>query len=195
MENEKGIVKLTRKQLYDEIWALSVAGVARKYNLNYGKLIATCKVENIPFPSSGYWTKKNMGKDVSNEIAEFSGLEDTEISLITKDAVVKRIRKAKAEVVEKVHTDVTEIRLVKELVNKAEDYRIAKEIREYIQAMIDSGNEDITPEWIEWALKKADWYDPSIATEDEYLGKRQHEKSAEEKEKSLQDSIRKSWYW
>ena len=59
----------------------------------------------------------------------------------------------------------------------------------------DSGNEDITPEWIEWALKKADWYDPSIATEDEYLGKRQHEKSAEEKEKSLQDSIRKSWYW
>ena len=100
MENEKGIVKLTRKQLYDEIWALSVAGVARKYNLNYGKLIATCKVENIPFPSSGYWTKKNMGKDVSNEIVEFSGLEDTEISLITKDAVVKRVRKAKAEVVE-----------------------------------------------------------------------------------------------
>ena len=136
-----------------------------------------------------------MGKDVSNEIVEFSGLEDTEISLITKDAVVKRIRKAKAEVVEKVHTDVTEIRLVKELVNKAEDYRIAKEIREYIQAMIDSGNKDITPAWIEWARKKADWYDPSIATEDEYLGKRQHEKSAEEKEKSLQDSIRKSWYW
>ena len=45
MENEKGIVKLTRKQLYDEIWAVSVAGVARKYNLNYGKLIATCKVK------------------------------------------------------------------------------------------------------------------------------------------------------
>ena len=88
-----------------------------------------------------------------------------------------------------------EIRLVKELVNKAEDYRIAKEIREYIQAMIDSGNEDITPAWIEWVRKKADWYDPSIATEDEYLGKRQHEKNAEEKEKSLQDSIRKSWYW
>ena len=43
--------------------------------------------------------------------------------------------------------------------------------------------------------QKADWYDPSIATEDEYLGKRQHEKSAEEKEKSLQDSIRKNWYW
>lgn len=448
MENEKGIVKLTRKQLYDEIWALSVAGVARKYNLNYGKLIATCKAENVPFPSSGYWTRKNMGKDVSNEAVELSGHEETEISLITNDATIKPIRKVKAEIVENKQTDIIEdakvvveelqqnkaeniskwsggmlefldeternkvlevacnlrinqntrlhktlvqykkdiadyktrlkeaqnrsyynprynkpenepeffkemsdecmpraiaildtvfkaiesmggsinsdlsvkirgdivrfrmvesqdqvkhemtkqeaqalvkynddiknhrwaskpqirkydkvyngklrivfgersyirdtnsekledrlgdilvtlyekaeenrivreaceeterkrveetrrreenrqrkeqeIRLVKELVNKAEDYRIAKEIREYIQAMIDSGNEDITPEWIEWALKKADWYDPSIATEDEYLGKRQHEKSAEEKEKSLQDSIRKSWYW
>lgn len=244
MENEKGIVKLTRKQLYDEIWALSVAGVARKYNLNYGKLIATCKVENISFPSSGYWTKKNMGKDVSNEIVEFSGLEDTEISLITKDAVVKLrivfgersyirdndsekledrlgdilvtlyekaeenriVREAREEAERKRVEEARrreenrqrkeqEIRLVKELVNKAEDYRIAKEIREYIQAMIDSGNEDITPAWIEWARKKADWYDPSIATEDEYLGKRQHEKNAEEKEKSLQDSIRKSWYW
>ena len=40
------------------------------------------------------------------------------------------------------------------LYEKAEENRIAKEIREYIQAMIDSGNEDITPEWIEWALKK-----------------------------------------
>lgn len=158
-----------------------------------------------------------MGKDVSDEIVEFSGLEATEIPLITKDAVVKRIRKAKVEenrIVREAREEAErkrveearrreenrqrkeqEIRLVKELVNKAEDYRIAKEIREYIQAMIDSGNEDITPEWIEWALKKADWYDPSIATEDEYLGKRQHEKSAEEKEKSLQDSIRKSWYW
>ena len=448
MENEKGIVKLTRKQLYDEIWALSVAGVARKYNLNYGKLIATCKAENVPFPSSGYWTRKNMGKDVSNESVELSGHEETEISLITNDATIKRIRKAKAEIVENKQTDIIEdakvvveelqqnkaesiskwsggmlefldeternkvlevacnlqinqntylhktlvqykkdiadyksklreaqnrsyynprynkpenepeffkemsdecmpraiaildtvfkaiesmggsinsdlsvkirgdivrfrmvesqdqvkheitkqeaqalvkynddiknhrwasklqirkydkvyngklrivfgersyirdtdsekledrlgdilvtlyekaeenriareareeaerkrieearrreenrqrkeqeIHLVKELVNKAEDYRIAKEIREYIQAMIDSGSEDITPEWIEWAEKKADWYDPSIATEDEYLGKRQHEKSAEEKEKSLQDSIRKNWYW
>ena len=33
MENEKGIVKLTRKQLYDEIWALSVAGVEYRMRL------------------------------------------------------------------------------------------------------------------------------------------------------------------
>ena len=47
--------------------------------------------------------------------------------------------------------------------------------------MFYSGNEDITPEWIEWAQEKADWYNPSIATEDEYLGRRQYEKSAEKR--------------
>ncbi|GIQ70066.1 hypothetical protein XYCOK13_28900 [Xylanibacillus composti] len=30
-------------------------------------------------------------------------------------------------------------------------------------------------EWIDWAKKKADWYDPIIAREDEIL-KREHEK-------------------
>ena len=120
------IHKLTCKQLYDEIWALSVAGVARKYNLNYGKLIATCKAENVPFPSSGYWTRKNMGKDVSNEAVELSGHEETEISLITNDAMIKRIRKAKAEIVENKQTDIIEDAkvVVEELQqNKAENIR------------------------------------------------------------------------
>ncbi len=74
---------------------------------------------------------------------------------------------------------------------KAEENRIAQEIREYIQAMINSGNEDITPEWIELAEKKANWYDPSVATEDEYLGKRQHEKKCRRKGKIFARQYRK----
>ena len=35
----------------------------------------------------------------------------------------------------------------------------------------------------------------TLLMEVQNIEKRQHEKSAEEKEKSLQDSIRKSWYW
>lgn len=75
-----------------------------------------------------------------------------------------------------------EIKLTKELVNKAEDYRIASEIRSYINAMIESGNEEATSEWIEWARQKADWYDPAVACEDEYLGRREHGKSKEDKD-------------
>lgn len=74
---------ISRQQLYDEIWQVSVAGVARKYKLNYSKLISRCKEANIPFPSSGYWTRRNMGKDVSNEVVELppSNIETIELLL------------------------------------------------------------------------------------------------------------------
>lgn len=447
MENEKGIVKLSRKQIYDDVWEMSVAGVARKHNLNYARLIEACRFSNIPFPPSGYWTRRNMGKDVSSEVVSLEGDENEMIALVTNDSVVKRIKKAKPEVaviaepeaegkevvVEektgqtkkepdlsisgilefldaeeknkvistacsleidedaklhkvlvqykkkitayndelkkaqsreyynprynkpanepeffkevsedgikrfmdildtlykaieklggtinddlsvKIRSDVVrfkvaeakdkvkheltkkeaqeliryederkryswaskpqirqydqvfngririvfgeksyirdsekekleerlgdilislyekseenridrerreeeqrrrdeearrqeelrkrkenEIKLTKELVNKAEDYRIASEIRSYINAMIESGNEEATSEWIEWARQKADWYDPTVACEDEYLGKREHGKSKEDKDLDKIPVRRSGWYW
>ena len=73
--------QLTRRQLYDEIWQISVAGVAKKYNVVYSRLIATCKDEAIPYPASGYWTRKSFGKDVSGEKKELFGDENKEILL------------------------------------------------------------------------------------------------------------------
>jgi len=35
--------------------------------------------------------------------------------------------------------------------------------------------------WVEWATKKADWFDPTVARDDEYFGERKHEKSADDK--------------
>ena len=90
MANEKGIIKLTRKQLYDEIWLLSVAGVARKYQLNYQRLMKVCKEKGIPYPPSGYWTRKNMGKDVSKEVVPLKGYENKLVALQTDDSVIKR---------------------------------------------------------------------------------------------------------
>lgn len=52
----------------------------------------------------------------------------------------------------------------------------------------------ITPEWIEWASKKADWYDPTKDVEDEYLGKRDHGKNREEKDLD-KIPVKRSWYW
>lgn len=50
------MVVMSRQQLYDEVWKISVAGVAKKYNLHYAKLINSLKSYDIPYPSSGYWT-------------------------------------------------------------------------------------------------------------------------------------------
>jgi hypothetical protein len=42
---------------------------------------------------------------------------------------------------------------------------------------------------IEWTKAKADWYDPTIAREDELFGKRGHEKDAEAKK------LNQKCYW
>ncbi len=72
-------IKFERKKLYDEIWDISLTGVSKKYGLNYTKLVQACKENNIPYPSSAYWTKKNMGLDFSTEIVELPKAEEKEI--------------------------------------------------------------------------------------------------------------------
>ncbi|MDF2943914.1 MAG: hypothetical protein K0S01_2772 [Herbinix sp.] len=67
MANE---ITLSRNQLYDEVWKISVQGVAKKYNLHYQQLLNSCKEANIPIPPSGYWTRLKCGKDVSQEVTE-----------------------------------------------------------------------------------------------------------------------------
>jgi hypothetical protein len=55
-------------------------------------------------------------------------------------------------------------------------------MRRYILAVEASGNLDQkTIEWMEWAKAKADWYDPTIARDDEFFGKREHKKDADQK--------------
>jgi hypothetical protein len=68
------------------------------------------------------------------------------------------------------------------LTNLSEDYDTACKIRRYI-AIVEA-SESLSPEtkeWIEWAKAKADWYDPTVAKEDGFFGKREHEKDAEKK--------------
>lgn len=47
-------------------------------------------------------------------------------------------------------------------------------------------------ETIEWMSRKADWIDPTISAEDELLGKRDHHKTDDEKDKLLKEE---KYYW
>ena len=58
------VAVMTRKQLYDEVWDMSMAGVARKYGISYSKCVKQIKEAGIPTPSSGYWTLLGMGNPV-----------------------------------------------------------------------------------------------------------------------------------
>lgn len=89
----KKTMTLSRQQLYDEIWRMSVAGVARKYNLNYSKLIVKCREANIPFPSSGYWTRKSMGKDVSGEVVALPPADNENVELFLAEVKLEKRKK------------------------------------------------------------------------------------------------------
>ena len=44
-----------------------------------------CKENNIPYPSSAYWTKKNIGLDYTKEIVELPESEEKEIEVLLKN--------------------------------------------------------------------------------------------------------------
>lgn len=77
-------IVINREQLYKEIWEISLTGVAKKYELNYSKLINICKENNIPYPTSAYWTKKSMGIDITNDIILLPKSEINEVKLYLK---------------------------------------------------------------------------------------------------------------
>ncbi len=58
-------------------------------------------------------------------------------------------------------------------------------IRAYAKAIVysyDSNEMDAgTTAWIEWAMKKTDWFDPTVARADEFFGERENEKSQDQK--------------
>lgn len=74
------VVQLTRKQLYDEIWEISAAGTAKKYDIPYSQFLKQIKDANIPIPPSGYWTKISFGKPVEKTALE--GPFDEVVSLV-----------------------------------------------------------------------------------------------------------------
>jgi hypothetical protein len=109
----------TRKILYDEIWEISAAGVARKYNIPYQQFLAQVKEASIPVPPSGYWAKLSSGKYVS--IIQLEGNPDEKVQLSEK--VKKSVqqdkhleeseskREPEVEMIEAVNSDISIVTL------------------------------------------------------------------------------------
>ena len=146
----------------------------RKYDkISTGRLKIKVGREKVLHESSNNLIEKNLGKLL--------------IMIYEESEQIKLDRKAKEEAERK---RLEEERLARErrrlyddecdqlqkLLNESEDYEIACKIRRYVQAVEESTEElsDKQIRWIEWAKKKADWYDPTIMTEDEFLGIRKH---------------------
>ncbi len=67
-----------------------------------------------------------------------------------------------------------DLRNFKEMLSKAKRWHKANNLRNYInaveeKALNNSGISSELKDWLDWAKKKADWYDPFVAADDEFL--------------------------
>ena len=66
------------------------------------------------------------------------------------------------------------------LENEAQDFATACRILAYVKAVMNSFEtgemDEKTAILVDWATKKADWFDPTVVRDDELFGERKHEK-------------------
>ena len=118
------VITLARNQLYDEVWKISVQGVAKKYNLHYQQLLISCKEANVPIPPSGYWTKLKCGKDVSQEVTE---LPQSDIENVTLYLNGLKPEKSKKEKTKPSEAQEIEVRVCDEEINSGENDSVLQE--------------------------------------------------------------------
>lgn len=82
------VTKLTRKQIYDDVWSISVSGMVKKYDISYSLLYKQIKDANIPIPPKGYWTKKEYGKEMF--VAELTGNPDEVVELYKRMPLISK---------------------------------------------------------------------------------------------------------
>ena len=58
-------VTLTRKELYDLVWAEPLSRLAKRYKISDNGLRKICKRMNIPIPAMGHWQKIQYNKKVT----------------------------------------------------------------------------------------------------------------------------------
>jgi hypothetical protein len=64
---DAGKITLSRKELYEQVWAESMVKLAARYGLSDVGLAKICKRNKIPRPSLGYWARKQFGYAVKQE--------------------------------------------------------------------------------------------------------------------------------
>lgn len=77
-------IELTRKELYDLVWAESLTSLSKKYALTYDGLKKLCINNNIPIPQNGYWMKLKYNKPVVIENLPSISQEQS-IKLVIRD--------------------------------------------------------------------------------------------------------------
>jgi len=84
-------MRLTREELYDQVWALPMCRLAEQYGLSDVGLAKICRKMQIPMPGRGYWQKRKSGYKVKRSpLPSFKGCSEIEIATTEQTSVRKR---------------------------------------------------------------------------------------------------------
>ena len=57
-------MRITREQLYKEIWSEPATKLAQRYDVSSSYLARVCEGLNVPHPPRGYWARVRGGQTV-----------------------------------------------------------------------------------------------------------------------------------
>jgi len=97
----ENIVKISRKELYEQVWTEPVTRPARRYGFSDVWLAKICRKNNMPGSPRGYWARKQSGqnipkaslpKGIDDPVIEIHvrPLDSKEKDVIRKEAVSER---------------------------------------------------------------------------------------------------------
>jgi hypothetical protein len=102
-------MKITRKELYDLVWAEPMTSICARFGLSDNGLRKHCKSMNIPTPPVGYWSKLKHGKspeilllppeqDVVKQSTVLNEVDQSAENVISLTAPVNRFKVRELEI-------------------------------------------------------------------------------------------------
>lgn len=172
-DEAKALVEYNDKIKNGSTWATKPR--IRKYDKIFnGKLRIITKSSNYPQYKASVKDLQNVKLEDKLDEIIYMIFETAEQERQLREArkekeriAEERRRKAK-ELAEKRESTIEKLELLENII---EDFRFAKDLREYAN-ILSTSNANKLSEWIHWVKDMADWYDPTIAREDEVLGVR-----------------------
>jgi hypothetical protein len=98
-------VTVTRQELYEKVWQMSLKRLAEEWGTSYLQLVAACELMNVPRPPSGHWVRLSLGHVVGQIPLPEAG-PDTPVE-VTLEPMLSRAERA-AKAAEKGRTEATE---------------------------------------------------------------------------------------
>lgn len=85
-------VKLSRQQLYEEVWKTPMHRLCAKYGLSDVGLAKVCRRMDVPRPPRGYWRRQSTGVKTSKPSLPPPGdFTQLEVTLLSRDKIPEKI--------------------------------------------------------------------------------------------------------